>query len=196
MQGIGIANLRRGAVEAGVVAERTVAAKGSRGNVHGDHRSRIRFRCQFDAHRQFDEAVDIEANAVIVGGGAVNHFLVLCIHGGNCVAARQGQVLVGEVAVDDDRGRVAPIGIGDLSRSVDQAGVVLVEDPEEEVVGAGGNMDRVRCWAGRWERLASHHSGIKVARTLIVEARIQRPFGRFAKGDLAGDRVGARGCAD
>jgi hypothetical protein len=42
------------------------------------------------------------------------------------------------VPVMDYRGRVVvSIGIGDLSRTTDEAGVVLVEDPEEEVIGSG-----------------------------------------------------------
>ena len=91
---------------------------------------------------------------------------------------------------------VSVIGVGDLSRTGDQAGVVLVKDTEEVVIGAGRNLHSVRCRAVRRAGLASHHIDIDVARVLVVEAHIERPGGRLAKGDLAGDRIAACGRAD
>ena len=198
-QVIVIALRRNVAVEVGRVIELVgIAVEGARDNIGGDQHSRSGFSGKLDGDRQLDEALDLEVEAVAIGGDAVQagRLLVLRTDGGLNIGGVGGQVEIhaGCRAGDGDRGHVVLIGVGYLSRSIDNAGYVLIENSKEEVTGAGGHVDRigVRRRVGR----GGYFGRVDLAGAAVVEAHIERAGRRNSRGNgnRAGDGVaGGRG---
>ena len=177
-----------------------IVVKRVRGDVHGQdyvgygsgHVGSFR-REKLDGYRQLELAVDLEADTII---GAAAARARLCLHFDDAVAARQGDVLIGRGAVDGHGNHADTIaGVGEFSRTADEAGAVLVEEPEDLAIGSVRHQDRVRLRTDRAGNPFSIDSARSVA-THIERAASQRDASRRGKGNRAGEQAAGRGSAD
>src|ERR1019366_6088161 len=133
---------------------------------------------QLDSHWQLVRGSQVEVKVVVDGGLGdssvpVEVLVVLCLRRGCAVKVWQCLIQPSHISGNGHRGGATVVSIADVS-CIDLAIIVLVENPEEKVVRAAGNTERVgvSCRGIRRAGNARCKYGVCV---LIVEAHVQRP---------------------